>query len=175
MNTLATIKSRRAVREWATTDVTDEVINQVLDAARYAPSPLNVQPWHFIVIRNADTIKKIMGAAKHGTFAAEAPVIIIGTALNGNTADEWLYEHEPNIYNFSTVCAMENMWLSLADLQLVGCWVTLNKDVAKEILAIPITHQIVGSLAIGYKKEVSPIHKPVERNPLSQIMSYETF
>lgn len=174
MNTLVIIKSRRAVREWESKEVSNEAINQILDAARFAPSPLNVQPWHFIVIKNKDTIKKIMGAAKHGTFAAEAPVIIVGTALNGNTADEWLYEHEPNIYNFSTVCAMENMWLSLADLQLAGCWVTLNKDVTKDILAIPDTHQIVGSLAIGYKKD-SLSNKTAERHSIAEIMSFDSF
>lgn len=175
MNTLTTIKSRRAVREWDSKAVPDEILNQILDAARFAPSPLNVQPWHFIVLRNEETIANVMNAAKHGTFAALAPVVIIGTALSAETADEWLYEHEPNIYNFSTVCAMSNMWLASSELNVGACWVTLDKDVARKLLAIPDTHQIVGSLALGYKKEPATTHKPVERRSLSELVSYEMF
>lgn len=175
MNTLTTIKSRRAVREWETKNIPDEILNQILDAARFAPSPLNVQPWHFIVLRNKETITNVMNAAKHGTFATQAPVVIIATAVNGETADEWLYEHEPNIYNFSTVCAMSNIWLASWELNLGACWVTLDKEVARKLLAIPETHQIVGSLALGYKKEPATTHKPVERRLLSELVSYETF
>ncbi len=53
------IKSRRSRREFLDKAVSEDVINRIIEAGRYAPSALNKQPWKFIVITNRDTIRKL--------------------------------------------------------------------------------------------------------------------
>jgi len=52
------IKGRRSIRKYKATDVPDSVIGQILDLARYTPSSMNGQPWHFIVVR--DNVTKML-------------------------------------------------------------------------------------------------------------------
>ena len=52
---LEEIKSRHSVRNFSDKDVPDEILEKILEAARLAPSWVNVQPWQFIVIRNGET------------------------------------------------------------------------------------------------------------------------
>lgn len=173
MDTLTTIKTRRAVREWESKDVPQEVLHQVLDAGRFSPSPLNSQPWHFIILKNKATISTLMQSAQHGEFATEAPVVVVVTVDTGAKVDKWLFEHEQHIY--SGVCAIMNMWLATWSLGLGGCWVTIDKDTARKMLNIPDTHLILGSLALGYAKELPKEHKLDDRKPLEEMVSYETF
>lgn len=173
METLEAIKTRRAVRGWSEKDVTDESLQQVLEAGRYAPSPLNSQPWHFTVIRNADTIKKLMEKANHGSFLTAAKVVIVVTVSQKAKVDQWLSMHEQHIY--SGVCAMENMWLAAWDMGLGVCWVTVDEKTTRELLGIPENHKLLGSLALGFP--VTPVkpHMEQDREPLSKLVSYEKF
>jgi len=175
MDTLTAIKTRMAVREWDDRTISDEILNQILEMGGFAPSPLNSQPWHFIVLKNKTTIDNLMKTAKHGNFATQAPIVIVATAMSAESCDKWLYEHEPNIYNFSTVCAMANMWLALGDLGLAGCWVTLDKEVARSMLSIPSTHFIVGSIALGYSKNMEGFPAPKNRKKIEEVVSFDTF
>ena len=53
------VQHQRACRSFAAGDVPDDILNQVLDAATFAPSAENKQPWVFVVVRSADTRKRI--------------------------------------------------------------------------------------------------------------------
>ena len=56
MNTLKAILCRRSIRQYKKKKVSKEKINQILKAAMYAPSAMNYQPWHFIVIDRREDI-----------------------------------------------------------------------------------------------------------------------
>lgn len=58
---LANIKNRRSRRNFLDRGISDEIIEEMLDAARYAPSALNKQPWQFIVISNKSVILRLSG------------------------------------------------------------------------------------------------------------------
>ncbi|MHA1834014.1 MAG: nitroreductase family protein [Candidatus Baldrarchaeia archaeon] len=76
MSIIKVIREKRSVREFLEKDVPDELIMKVLDAARWAPSSKNTQPWEFIIIRDQKTKKKLAKLAKFGWFIADAPVVI---------------------------------------------------------------------------------------------------
>lgn len=173
MDTLIAIKTRRAVRSWTDQNIPDDVLSQVLDAGRWAPSPLNSHPWHFIVIRNKEAFDKLMPQAHHGTFLTKANVVIAVTVDKKAKVDEWLSENEQHVY--SGACAIENMWLAAWDLGLGGCWVTLDEKSAKSVLSIPDDQIILGSLALGYPVEAPEQHQESDRRLLSEIVSYEKF
>jgi nitroreductase len=61
---IANIKTRRSVREYLDTPLSEETIKKVIDAGRYAPTGLNLQPWRFVVVQNKEMLKKLSDYAK---------------------------------------------------------------------------------------------------------------
>jgi len=173
MQTIDAIQTRRSIRNWSNKEVSDDVLQQVLEAGRFAPSPLNSQAWHFTVIRNKDTISTLMEKANHGSFLSLANVVIVVTVSEEAKVDAWLSEHHQHIY--SGVCAIENMWLASWDLGLGACWVTVNDPTTRELLSIPDNHKILGSLALGYADNPTKPHEEKDRRPLREMVSYEKF
>lgn len=77
LSTWEAIKNRRSIRKFAPDDLSDEMINQMLEAARLAPSAGNSQPWRFLVVRDAEKRKKLCSISLNQRFVDEAPVVII--------------------------------------------------------------------------------------------------
>ena len=77
LSVMEAIKIRRSVRKFAPDDVSQEVIDQMLEAARLAPSGSNRQPWRFLVVRDPETRQKLREICLQQRFIEEAPVVII--------------------------------------------------------------------------------------------------
>ena len=71
------IERRRSIRNFAADDVPDEMIEQMLEAARLAPSANNRQPWRFLVVRDKEVKKELRHICLGQQFIEEAPVVII--------------------------------------------------------------------------------------------------
>ena len=61
---IANIKTRRSVREYLDMPLSEETIKKIIDAGRYAPTGLNLQPWRFMVVQNKEMLKKLSDYAK---------------------------------------------------------------------------------------------------------------
>jgi nitroreductase len=61
MNVTEAIRTRRSVREFASDPVPQGVIEEILDAARFAPSSGNSQPWRFLVVSDRESLSKLQG------------------------------------------------------------------------------------------------------------------
>ena len=70
------IRERRSIRKYVSDDVPDELIEQMLEAARLAPSGGNSQPWRFVVVRDGKVRQEICRLRFSQRFVEEAPVII---------------------------------------------------------------------------------------------------
>jgi len=71
------IKRRRSIRKYQSNPVPDEMIYQLLEAARLAPSGTNRQPWRFLIVKNAEARKRLYEAAYRQSFLLEAPVVLV--------------------------------------------------------------------------------------------------
>ena len=71
------IKTRRSIRKFANNEVPSEIIDQLLEAARLAPSASNRQPWCFIVVRDEEHKKEISRICRQQPFIQKAPVLIL--------------------------------------------------------------------------------------------------
>ena len=71
------IKTRRSIRKFAPADVPDEMIKQMLEAARLAPSATNCQSWRFLVVRDKEVKKELRRICLEQRFIEEAPVVIV--------------------------------------------------------------------------------------------------
>ncbi|MDY6958044.1 MAG: nitroreductase family protein [Halobacteriota archaeon] len=185
------IEDRRSVRKYRDDPVPDEILLQILEAARLAPSGSNTQPWRFVVVRNEDTKLKLKEAAVNQKFVGEAPVVIaccgdltawreypkkIKELVSGRPDDEWNLS-EVNSRMTMTVrnvaIACEHMVLQATELGLGTCWVgMMNREKVKEILCVPDHLVVVILLTIGYPDE-EPRMRP--RLDLSEIVFGEEY
>lgn len=76
MNVRDAIMRRRSIRKFKPNPIDDDVILQLLDSARLAPSGSNTQPWRFIVVKDAETRLKLQAASYNQRHVGQAPVII---------------------------------------------------------------------------------------------------
>ncbi|MEK6558666.1 MAG: nitroreductase family protein, partial [Planctomycetota bacterium] len=76
MNVKDAISKRRSIRRFKPDPVPDELILQLLESARLAPSGSNTQPWRFIVVKDAETRQKLQSASYNQRHVGQAPIII---------------------------------------------------------------------------------------------------
>ncbi|RLG60240.1 nitroreductase family protein, partial [Candidatus Geothermarchaeota archaeon] len=114
MNVLDAIRGRRSIRRYFGRDIPHEALIKVLDAARWAPSAKNSQPWEFIVIKDNEIKKKISELAPFGSFIKKAPVAI------AVVTDPSL---SPNFHQVDGACAVQNLMLAAHSLGLGTCWI----------------------------------------------------
>ncbi len=67
MNVLEAIKGRRSIRAFKSQNVSAEIIEKLIDAARWAPSAGNIQPWEFIIVRKPEIKRRLAEAALGAT------------------------------------------------------------------------------------------------------------
>jgi nitroreductase len=77
LTTKEAIEQRRSIRKFKHDDVPDEVLSELLDAARFAPSGSNAQPWRFKIVKERENKERLVKAAYDQSFIAEAPVVIV--------------------------------------------------------------------------------------------------
>lgn len=166
MDTLEAIRHRRSIRSYKSKEVEKEKIEKVLEAGRWAPSASNKQPWHFIVVTDEDTRKKLADIHSYGGFMAESPVVIV--ALGDPDRHQKYHLCDPHN-------AIMNMLLAAYDQGLGTCWMgvrdTPYEDKFKEVLEIPDKFRVVCSVSMGYPDE----EKTSNRRPLDEIVSYDMF
>ena len=76
------IKGRRSVRKFDhSRDVEEKKIQTCLEAARWAPSANNRQPWHFLIIRNKEMREKLADLHPAGNFMTNSPVVFEANCL----------------------------------------------------------------------------------------------
>lgn len=85
MDIFEAIFTRRSIRRFTDEPVSDEDLRIILKSAMLAPSACNQQPWHFIILRDADSREKASRTSPYTAMAAHAPLVII---VCGDTKDE---------------------------------------------------------------------------------------
>jgi len=74
---LEAIKSRRSIRRFKPIPVPDNLINSLIDAARYAPSADNIQPWEIIIVKDKHTKEQLAKTHPWSYFVKDVPVCIV--------------------------------------------------------------------------------------------------
>ncbi|MDP6072287.1 MAG: nitroreductase family protein [SAR202 cluster bacterium] len=145
MEVYEAIQTRLTVRQFKPDAVPDDVVMKLLRAGQWAPSSRNLQPWHFIVVRDRDMLKQIGAVATSGSFVADAPMAIAIAMDNADRAE------------LDAGRALQQMELVAWDEGLGTCFVGLrveeqNRKV-KELLGIPEGMELITILPFGYRDE----------------------
>lgn len=168
--TIATIMTRRSIRAFEKKQVEEEKLQTVINAGLYAPSAMNQQPWHFVVIQKPELLSKIEEACsdfKRREFAFyHAPTLIVVFARKEGIAP---------IADGSL--AIGNMVNAAASLGLGTCWINAvnplfaseaGQALRKEIFP-DMDYISVGSIVVGYPDCQNPEPSPRAEGTVSYI------
>jgi len=196
------IFERRDVRSHFLPDaVPEEVLCRILRAAHHAPSVGFMQPWDFLVIRDAsiraavyrnfECASRRASEAYRGEQRAlynslklagilDAPVNVCITCDRERPKGNRLgRQTQPMVDVYSTVCAVQNLWLAARAESLGVGWVSiLDPEEVKSTLGIPPALTVVAYLCIGYVSEFRPQPDLEEkgwetRSPLASVIHFD--
>jgi nitroreductase len=173
MDVFEAIKKRRSIRAFKGGDVSPETVEKLVEAARWAPSAGNIQPWEFIIVRKPEIKKRLAEAALSQAFIEEAPVVIVVCADENRSAIGYGVRGKTLYCIQDTAAAIQNIHLTALSLGLSTCWVgAFKEEEARQILNVPRGVRPVAIIPVGYADE-SP--SPRKRRPINEIVHYETF
>jgi nitroreductase len=167
---LTLLKGRRSIRRYRPEPVPDEMIEQLLEAGRWAPSASNRQPWAFIVIRDEAIRRQV---AQHAAYyfirwahVSEAPLLIVLCGDSRNRVYRRFLHEDVGL-------AGGQMMLQAKALGLGSCWIgALDRKAIAAVLKLPDHLEIVGLLTVGFPAEDPP---PPPRKPLAEIVHYDVY
>jgi len=159
MGIIDTIKSRRSIRAYQDKPVPGEVIEKIVEAGKWAPSGMNMQPWKFIVVANKEIISRISKAilekvitdplvqermkTKTDVIFYSAPLLVV-----------ILKEKESKWAEIDCALAAENMMLCASSEGIGSCMIGRIKQIqAKEFLKIEKGYEVHSSIVFGYPAE----------------------
>jgi len=148
------IRKRRSVRKYLKREVEDKLLEKIIEAARYAPSTGNYQPWEFIIVRDEETKKDLVEAAYNQRWMLEAPIFIV-VCINMRLAGAVYGERGIKLYGIQSVAAAtENMLLMAESLNLATCWVgAFSELMISRILEFPEYIRPCAIITLGYPAE----------------------
>lgn len=168
MDTFDAVKTRLTVRSFKPDPVPVAVLGKILEAARVAPSSRNLQPWHFIVVRDRSMLKEIGSIATSGKFVADAPLAIAIATDNADRPD------------LDSGRALQQMELVAWAEGLGTCFVGLRNETQnakiKKLLGIPAEFDLITVLPFGYRTDdIGTSGSKKNRKALSEIAHSEKF
>ena len=148
------ITTRRSIRRYKRERVSEEQVTEMLCAAMSAPSAGNQQPWHFVVVRDPETLKKIAHTHPFGQMTADASLAIL------ICGDESVEVHK-GYWVQDCSAATENLLLAAHALGLGAVWVGIypREERVKEfseMFALPAGVYPLALVPVGYPAEEKP-------------------
>lgn len=160
------IKTRRTVRDFEAKTVSNDLVHKILEAARWAPSSSNTQPWHFVLIDDNEILKSLGTIATQGPFIADA-AFAIAIVMEG--------AFRPGLDAGRAIQQMELLaWSEGLGTCFVGFREAEQAVKVKELLSIPSELELITVLPFGYRKEAAR-GKGVPRKPMSEIAHRNKF
>ena len=152
MQTLEVIRKRCSLKlHLSKKPIEPEKLEQVLEAARLAPSARNLQPWRFVLVQGDEAIEELASAfneANQEVRNALVIIVICAREEDGVTSDGRPY------YLFDAGLAVENLLLAATDLGLVTHLIlSFDEGAIKRILEIPDDYRVVLTTPLAYPAE----------------------
>lgn len=189
MDIFTAIKERRSCRDFLSDPINPETIEKILEAASFAPSPLNMQPWQFIVITKQEVKDEIFKEAERCRdwavkdcgqkwaggykvdFIKSAPALIAVTGDPKKTGVDFFMKEGGSVgYQYACAAAIQNMILAAHALGLGSLWFTFfdKKNIVK-ILGIEENKTLISIVCLG-KHSAEPAAIP--RKPVKEKTIY---
>ncbi|HEV8437695.1 MAG TPA: nitroreductase family protein [Methylomirabilota bacterium] len=157
------IRTMLAVRRYQETPVPAAVVQRIVEAGRLTGSAMNAQPWHFIVVQDRQTLRRLGALARSGPYVAQAPLAIVVAIETSRFA----------VSDASR--AIQSMMLTAWADGVGANWVGFGGlDEVKPLLDIPAGLDVLAVVPFGYPVErLGRGNK--QRKPLRQIVHRERY
>jgi len=155
MEVIEAILTRRSIRKYSREKITDKQIGIILKAAMYAPSAMNQQPWHFIVIDDREKLNLIMEVHPYSKMLKEAglAILVCGDERLQLSKGYWVVD---------CGAATQNLLLAAHGIGLGAVWLGVHpreerKSGIRKIFHLPDHVQPFSLISIGYPAEEKPV------------------
>lgn len=161
------IRARYSVRAYRPEPVAGDALQQVLEAARLAPTADNRQAFRVIVIHTAGREAELR-RIYHPHWFAQAPLVI---GVVGLPAKNWARKDGRNYVDVDCAIVMDHIVLAAADLGLGTCWVAaFDPAAAREVLGLPADAEPIAFTPLGHPADAP---RPKTRAPLDDLVRWE--
>lgn len=163
MNTIEVLKTRRSIRRYINKPIPDEIIKDIIDCARLAPTANNKQPWLFVVIKDKKLKEKIAELTDYGKFIKQADCCIA------------VFCEDTKYYLEDGSAATENILLAAWHYGIGSCWIAGDKksyaEEIRKILEIPQKYKLVSLISLGYpEKEELKKSQNIKKKTLEEVI-----
>jgi len=163
MSCIEKVLARRSVRKFRDTPVSEEVLKNILEAGRLAPSATNTQPWHFVVVRESEG-KDACDFQGFNRWVNGASFVVVGFYRSSEVIIEKLSLMDVTI-------SLQNMVIAGWVQGVSSCWMgAFDERKLKESLNLPLDAIIVGAIAFGISNE-NP--RQPRKKPINEIFHFE--
>ena len=166
MTVIEAIRKRYSCRAYQQRPIEQEKLDQILEAARLAPSAKNLQDWRFVVVTDKEKKRQVAGATNRPEVFEKAGAIIAACS----NSDEVMRCGQP-VGPIDVAIALEHIALQATELGLATCWIgSFYPDKVKPIVGIPDSVTIIELMALGYPADAPKEHR---REAIDSIVSFE--
>ena len=156
MDVKKAIESRRSIRKYEKKEIPEAVMEDLLDAARKAPSSDNKQGWKIIVVTDEEMRSRLVPVSGNQGFVRDCSAYLVGVS-------------EPKV-GYSPVditIALDHLSLRAVELGLGTCWIgDFDPMRIKEILGVPVDHDVPVCMTVGYPSTVPAARKRKDASEL---------
>jgi nitroreductase len=164
LEALEALKGRRSVRVYEEKAVPKNTLEEIIDAARLAPSANNIQPWEFVVVTDKATRKKIADLTDYGKFIAQSGACVA------------VFCKDVKHYLEDGSAATENILVAAHALGLGTCWVAGYKkayaEPVRKLLGVPDGHNLVSLISLGFPSVKAEAH---DKRGVQEVLHWEKF
>jgi len=168
---LTFLRTLRAVRTFRPDPVPQEVIDDILEVARWSGSASNRQPWEIIVVRERDTLTSLASVDGYAGHLALAPLGIV-LVMAGDRTEQETYDEGRLSERIMLAAHAHGVGSS------IGWIVGQGRDVARELLSIPRHKVVRTAISLGYPDEQARRPRSGRgpaRKPLGDILHHERY
>jgi len=166
MDFLNLAEIRYSVREYTPEPIPDRLLNEVLEAARLAPTAHNNQPFRLIVLDTAERGADLRRVYDRDWFV-QGPVVI---AIVTVTEEGWRRMDDKNYADVDAAIAFDHLILAATERGLGTCWIgAFDPDAAREVLGLPDGVEPLAFTPLGFPAEEPGFKR---RKELDEIVRY---
>ena len=176
------VNKRRSIRSYKDKAVSDSQILELIELGHKAPTAGNIQPWEFIIVKNEENKRKITDTTFRGNdfdgdlhqeWMMEAPVFIVFCANRERAYARYKEKALKTLIYLDLSACIENVILGAVDMGLDTCYISgFKEEKLREVLNLPVSHEAVAVLTVGYAKE-DGVSRP--KLPINDLIYYEKF
>ena len=158
------VRTVLAVREYQEREISDEVLDRVVEAGHLSASSMNLQPWHFVVVRERQALRDLGGLVRTGPYIAGAAAAIVVA-----------HERESRFGVSDASRAVQSMILTAWADGVGSNWTGFGGlEGVREYVGLPDTYEVLSVLPFGYPREAIGRGRK-KRKPLAEVASAERF